>query len=241
MWKWRRPRTPRAAAGRWDRHGEITRLELELCRAEPEKPVDVPDGLLAKFGRDRPESRKLTPELREVVAQARDRGNWQDAVPVFREVLAAQPDYDVPYLWLANFLNDSGHTDSAIMLLKHAAQRCRRRNFLLLQAAEFALSRGDVRGSFHLCAQSIAAMPRLSGPHDVGQQRAFLFIAELFEVFGDAAGAEWARRAQDVTCFDDAFAQGIRDSAARVGEPDRSVLMAEVPAISARLRNLLPV
>ena len=142
---------------------------------------------------------------------------------------------------MANFLNESGRTDSAITLLKCAALRCRRRNYLLQLAAEFALSRGDVRGSFHLCAQSIAAMPGLPGLQDTGRQRAFLFIAELFEVFGDAAGAEWARRVQDVTCFDDDYAQGIRDSAARVGEPDRSAMVAEVPTIGARLRRLSPV
>ena len=89
---------PRFLGRRWDRQGEITQLELELCRADPEEPVDVPDGLLAKFGRDLPESRVLTPMLRAAAAQARDHGNWRDAVPVFREVQAAQPDYDVPYM-----------------------------------------------------------------------------------------------------------------------------------------------
>lgn len=153
--------------------------------------------------------------------------------------MTAHRDYDVPYFWLANFLNDSGRTRSAITLLTHAVPRCGRKSTLLRQAAEFTLSTGDVRGAFHLLAQSIAGMPGLPGHDDVGRQRAFLFIAEMFEGFGDTAGSEWARRASFII-FEKSVAGNVRDSAAKVGEPVRSVLLAEAPVISTRLRGLFP-
>lgn len=179
----------------------------------------------------------MSPALQRAVELARDEGRWVVAVRVFRNERTLQPDYDAPHMWLADFLEHEGRTQSAITLARTAAMQCRRKCDLLAQAAEFALFSGQVRGSIYLFAQSIATVG--GGPHrvELSQQRAFLFMAELFDVFDDASGERWARGIQDVTYFDEDYVRTIRSTAEKTTAKERARIRRELPEIRKQLRE----
>lgn len=179
----------------------------------------------------------MDPVLHKAVRLARDEGRWAEAVPVFRDERTRRPDYNVPHMWLADFLGHEGRTQSAIALAKKAAKQCRRKSELLAQAAEYALFSGEVRESIHLFAQAIATTREAPGPDEVTVQRAFLFMAELFYGFGDVSGGDWARGVQDVTHLDHEFIDRIRGAADKAKGAERDLILRELPEIGRQLKE----
>jgi hypothetical protein len=200
--------------------------------------VGVPDELLARYARDAPDERTLSEALRAAAATART--DWRAAAPTFCDVMAAQPDYDVPYIWLADFLNQSGEPGLAVALLRYAAARCVRKTIVLSEAGGYLLFAGKPRESVYAYAQSIAVMPGPPRPGEYEQQRTFLCMAELLDVFEDVTGWHWIRRRIHETVLDVEFARSFRDAAFRTSASERERLLREVPLISRRLRRLFP-
>jgi hypothetical protein len=223
----------------WIAGSETSRLK-QLLRVDTAE-VSVPDELFAQYARDAPDDRVLSKVLRDAAANAR-RADWHAAAPTFCDEMVAQPDYDVPFIWLAEFLKRSGDTELAVALLRYAATRCRRKSLLLSDAGEYLLFAGRTRESVHAYAQSIAVMVALPQPGEFEQQRTFLRMAELLDVFEDVRGWRWIRRrTQEMeTVLDEEFARTFRDAAFQASTPERVQLLREVPLISRRLMQLFP-
>lgn len=219
-----------------DAQAEVARFEEELA-ADRIIKLDTIGELLDQYGRNAQEDRQMGSTLRKAVMLARDEMRWAEAVPLFRDERARQPDYDVPSMWLADFLEHEGRTHSAIALAKNAAMRCRRKSDLLEQAAEFALFAGEARESVHLFAQAITTVGRGPRSNELGLQRSFLFMAELFDVFGNAQGARWARQIQDATYLDEDYVHRIRSAANRATEKERNHIKGELPEIYKELKK----
>jgi hypothetical protein len=210
------------------------RVESLLARLEEELRVGEAaplDDLFDQYGADAPEYRQMSSVLWPAVELARDEGRWAKAVPVFLKERELRPDYDVPQLWLADFLDHEGRTRSAITFARGAATRCARKSTLLWKAAELALFIGEVRESIRLLAQSIAAAGRPPRREEFCLQRAFLLMAQLFDAFGDAQGAAWARRAQDSTHFTGAFNTSVLRAAEEVSSQEQDLIRNELPQI----------
>jgi hypothetical protein len=220
----------------WIAGSDTSRLK-QLLRIDTAE-VSVPDELFAQYARDAPDDRGLSKVLRDAVATAR--ADWHAAAPIFCDEMVAQPDYDVPFIWLADFLKQSGNTELAVALLKYAAMRCRRKSDLLSQAGEYLLFAGRVREAVHAYAQSIAVMAAPPQPGRFEQQRTFLCMTELLDVFDDARGWRWMRRRVQETVLDEEFAGTFRDAACQISTSERERLLREVPLISRRLRQLFP-
>lgn len=214
---------------------ELVELERE---AHPYRfgDFDAVEDLSARFGVDERETRVMSHDLRRAVHLARDLGRWADAVVLFRRERTRQPDFDVPRLWQVEFLAAHRRTLAAIALAKAGARSCRRKSALLAVAGELALSVHDVRGAVHLLAQSVAALDRRPEPGEVAVHRALLFLAELLEVFGDEAGARWARRGGHRTSLEPALLDLVRVAALRVPDRERDRIVAELPWITGQLR-----
>ena len=148
--------------------------------------------MLSEFGEDQPESRQIGQTLQEGIGLAHS-GNWEDAAKIFRDELAKNPDYDVPYLWLADYEMQKHQAFPAVHMLRQAARKCRRKSFLLAKAAELALlGYYDVYDSTYLFAQSIVAMEEKPHLRDFARHRPFLFLREIFMAFDDYKGVNWA-------------------------------------------------
>lgn len=225
-----------AAMRRWMETGETGPLE-HVLGSGARRGGEALDGLFVRFGKDDPEPRTMGDTLRTAVATARDEEKWAEAAPVFCDEMVSQPDYDVPYIWIADFLERSGETRIAIALLEYAALACRRSYYVLGQAAEFSLFIGEVRNAVHLLAQSIEA---ISGQPDTGpgRERVFLIMAELLEVYDDQRGWSWARGQARLTELEDDFVQRVRDAAVQVTSRERAVILREVPMISDHIQRL---
>ncbi|MCR6481707.1 hypothetical protein M8542_02650 [Amycolatopsis sp. OK19-0408] len=220
----------------WIVDSETSRLK-QLLRVDTAE-VSVPDELFAQYARDAPDDRVLSEILRSATAKAR--ADWHAAAPTFCDEMVAQPDYDVPFMWLAKFLKQSGDTELAVALLRYAATRCRRKSILLSRAGEYLLFAGRTRESVHAYAQSIAGMVAPPQPGQFEQQRSFLCMAELLEVFEDVRGWRWIRRQIQETVLGEEFARTFRDAAFQTSTSEREQLLREVPLISRRLRQLFP-
>lgn len=203
-----------------------------------EADVGTPDESLDRYTRDVPDERALSTAMRAATVTAR--GDWRAAAPTFCDELVAQPDYDVPYIWLAGFLRDEGETALAIGLLRYAAARCRRKSILLSSLGEYLLFDGEPRAAVHAYAQSIAAMRAAPRTREYEEQRTFLCMAELLDVYEDVVGWRWIRRRITETVLDVEFARSLRAAAFRTSTAERDRIVREVPVLTRRLRRLLP-
>ena len=193
--------------------------------------------LFDEFGKDLEENRELDPSLRHGINLVNS-GKRTEAATVFQDAAKVDPDYDIPYFWLAELRKQEEGPSAAVVALKDAAKKCRRKNVLLGYAAEVCLLEcGEVREAIHLFAQCIAAMKTKPRRDEVGQQRAFLFMKELFLAFGDSVGAHWADNMQDVTHLDSSMVTKIR-RASEVKSTERVVISHELPKIRDYLRSL---
>ncbi|WP_460400593.1 hypothetical protein [Actinophytocola sediminis] len=220
----------------WIAGSPTSRLD-QLLRVEP-ADVGVPDELLAQYGRDLPDDRSLNKAMRDAAHNAR--ADWRAAASTFCAEMVTQPDYDVPYVWLAGFLKERGEPELAVALLRYAATRCRRKSIVLSEAGGALLSATRPRESVHVYAQAIAAMRQPPRPGEFEQQQAFLCMAELLDVFEDGPGWRWTRRRIQETVLDPEFARSVRDAAFQLSTAEREQLCHEAPLISRRLRTLFP-
>lgn len=220
----------------WIAGSETSRLE-QLLRVDTAE-VGAPDELLAQYARDAPDDRILSKAMCDAAAKARN--DWREAAPTFCDEMVAQPDYDVPYIWLADLLEQSGEIELAVALLRYAAKRCRRKTNVLSQAGQYLLFAGKTRESVHAYAQSIAVMSEPPHPGQFNEQKTFLCMAELLDVFDDVTGWRWIRRRIQETVLDVEFAGTFRDAAFQASTPEREQLLREVPLISRRLKKLFP-
>jgi hypothetical protein len=215
----------------------VTLIEEDLGQDRSPETGTI-DELFERYGPEAPDSRGMgSPALRAAIVQARDEERWAEAVPVFLDEAIRQPDYATPHFWLVVFLEHEGRTRSAINVAKNAAMRCKKKQELLMQAAELALFSGSVRESIHLFTQSIATVGRTPRHDEFAQQRSFLFMAELFDIFGDSAGARWAYQIQSITELDEEYIHKIRSAARHATEEEQALIKAELPGIRKELQK----
>ncbi|MFI0351405.1 hypothetical protein [Actinomadura sp. 9N407] len=60
-------------------------------------------------------------------------------------------------------------------------------------------------------------------------------MAELFDVFGHAQGAQWARQSKDATYLDEDYVHRIRKSAKQATRKERNRIKDELPEMERRL------
>jgi tetratricopeptide (TPR) repeat protein len=160
----------------------------------PDESVDYVETVLAEYDQDLPEERQIDETLHRGIELA-NTGKWEEAAICFRESMAEQYDYDIPHLWLADYLKQTKGAFSAIDSLKGAAKICRRKSYLLGKAAEMGLlEMGWTSDFLELFSQAIAALPNRPRPRDFGKQRLFLFFREICDAAGDDDGVAWTLR-----------------------------------------------
>jgi hypothetical protein len=219
----------------------VTLVEELLDRNQISEAGTV-DELLNRYGRETPDNRGVGgPALRAAIKYARDENRWTEAVPVFLDEATRQADHDTPYVWLVSFLDREGRTRSAIDVAKNAAMQCRMKHSLLRQAAELALFSGAIRESVHLFSQSIAVAGRAPRFGEPALERSFLFMAELFDLFGDSAGRYWADQFDFETELEGDYVAKIHRAARRVTSEERALIKAELPEIRKALEKQISV
>lgn len=133
--------------------------------------------------------------LREGISLAGN-GKWEQAVGIFRSVIAQSPDYDVPHFWLGRYLERTKDLITAIDALCASAAQCRRKHHLLQEAGELALFKlHDIHGAALLFAQAICVMIDRPKKNDFAAQRPFLFMGTLFKAYWYDEGVSWAEKA----------------------------------------------
>jgi len=210
--------------------------------------------LFAEFGRNLPEDREIDATIQAGIDLIRpdvlaDPGgmttnseNWDTARRIFKAVQKKHPDYDVPYVWLAEYLRRTQGPSRALAMLKGTAKKCRRKHNLLAQAAELSLLEcSDVRGAIHLFAQCISSMEAKPDRGQLSVQRACLFLRELFVIFGDSVGASWAKSMQSYTSLEESLIARIRQTVeTRLTRDDRDIILRELPEIRDHLCTIFP-
>ncbi len=152
---------------------------------------------LDEYGRDLPEDRHYQGTVSgEAIRLVREE-NWESAEERFREAIALDPDYDLPYFWTADLIKRQTGAAAAIEYLKGAAKVCRRKHLLLAKAAEMSLleqAYSDSTDFVDLFAQAMGAFASKPDPQDVGGCRPFQFWAEICEAYSASESAGWAER-----------------------------------------------
>lgn len=217
----------------------VAQIENVLDREQFPEAETVKE-MLSRYGRETPDSRgRGGPALRSAIKHARDENRWTDAVPVFLDEAARQPDHETPYVWLVSFLDREERARSAIEIARSAAKHCKTKHSLLMRAAEVALFSGNTREAIHLFSQSIATAGRPPRYDEPGLQRPFLFMAVFFDLFGDAAGAGWVDEIDLETEFEADYVDRIRRAAQDITDEERALIRAELPEISKALKERL--
>jgi hypothetical protein len=151
--------------------------------------------LLTKYTKDRPEERQIDTVLWEGINLAGN-GKWEPAVGIFRSAIAQSPDYDVPHLWLGDYLEQTRGAATAIDALCVSAALCRRKHHLLQKAGELTFFKlHDIKGAALLFAQAICVMTDRPKKSDFAAQRPFLFMGALFDAYWYDEGIAWAEKA----------------------------------------------
>jgi hypothetical protein len=203
------------------------------------RKVSIED-LFSEFGRNDPEYRELDSELLNAIALTRS-GDWQGAKQIFQEYLKEHPDYDVPYIWLADFTAQNDDPIKTIEFLKDAARKCRRKGELLENAAELSLMKtGDVISTLRLFAQSVGVHEHKPHPTDITYQRACLFLREIFIVFGVSSGVQWADNMQHVTKLDQSLVFNIHQVIQKQFEAQYEDILPELLRILRCLHERFP-
>jgi len=187
--------------------------------------------LFAEFGEDLTEDRTIDDSLRAAINLA-ESGESQKATKVFRSIIKVQPDWDVPYLWLGDIRKESKGAVSTVTMLLEAAKKCRRKSEILKEAAELSLLEcRNVRDAVYLFAQAISARKEKPKLDEFTYQRACLFMKEIFIVFGDSVGANWAEKMQSQTTLTSSLVSDIHRALNSTSADEKNIISQEVPHI----------
>lgn len=146
--------------------------------------------ILTRYGNELPEEKQIDNHLRKGIILANS-GSWEEASVIFSDIQAKYPDYDVPYLWLAMYIEQKEGAALAVNALQESVELCRRKHNLLYKAGELTLLKlGDVFEANYFFAQSISTMtvrPDMH-KHDFDIQQPFLYLKAMFDAFRDDEG-----------------------------------------------------
>lgn len=197
------------------------------------------EAIVTEFGKNSKEDRELDDKLREAISLANS-NRWDQAAKIFRDVQERLPDYDVPYLWLADFVKQNEGAAKAVTMLRHAAKRCRRKNELLQEAAELSLLKcDDLSGAIVLFIQALSAAEAKPSRGDVTLQRVCLFMKEIFLCLGDQTGADWADSLQHYTELDHSLIGKIQIAVKTASMEEQSHMGRQLREIHQHLRRML--
>jgi len=196
--------------------------------------------LIAQFGKNKPEDRQS--DMIDEGIKAANSSKWEEAVRVFRNVLNDHPDYDAPYVWLADFVKQREGALKAVELLQNAARKTLRKSKLLGRAGELTLLEcRNVRNAIHFLAQSIYAM--VEAPDFASQEElSCLYMKEIFRVFEDTVGERWAANiSSGITRLEDSVASEVHRSISYLSADERNIVKTELPQIRAILIREFPL
>jgi tetratricopeptide (TPR) repeat protein len=145
--------------------------------------------LLSHYSTDLHENRMLDEKMRRGLQLAHS-GNWEETAEIFQDACANHPDFDIPHLWQANYIEQKHGALEAVIALQKSVKHCRRKYYLLEKAGELTLlNLGDVLQAIFFFAQAITVIPRTSDKCDF--DRTFLFMKAIFHAFKDLEGEVW--------------------------------------------------
>ncbi len=174
-------------------------ISLPGCKISPPKMEYVPISplerttaikkLLSHYSIDLHENRMLDEKMRKGI-QLSYSGNWEETAEIFQDACANYPDFDIPHLWQANYIEQKHGALEAVNALQKSLKHCRRKYYLLEKAGELTLlNLGDVLQAILFFAQAITVIPRPSDKCDF--ERTFLFMKAIFQAFKDIEGEIW--------------------------------------------------